>query len=423
MSQESAKKYLYDYNFENEASSMQLQVGVIEGDSEDTDTDTEPAVEEKKQQKKTTSEEVVGQTLTDQDKKGDTRHDDLSSHISTKEDKRKDRRIDNLSGTKEERRRDKRDENASSYDAPAREGKREDNHRRHQKKSKVTSKVKEYSSLETAYHSKGCSDALNRHTNLPDFRISHGSVEEQVQSTSDFAIVENQGAVKHILILGTIGAGKYTIAKNISPDCQSFPSRSSLRQSGIIQRIDDGNRFRFVLVDTGGARMPDDSGAKGLTIGTIATQIKQHLRSGISLILVVVRYDCDAPEDLQVLANIISALFTDEAKQHIALIHNGCETLSKESIPKYIKNFNAGGPSRHLSSLCCKATLATAFPNLREARLEMVEYLKQTIEESKRQLSTLIESCKFLQPYSEILKANNDPSRAFPESKPDCCVM
>jgi len=50
--------------------------------------------------------------------------------------------------------------------------------------------------------------------------------------------------------------------------------------------------------------MPDIYGAKGPRISDIAAQIKQYLKSGISLIMVVVRYECSTHEDFQVLANM-----------------------------------------------------------------------------------------------------------------------
>ena len=244
------------------------------------------------------------------------------------------------------------------------------------------------------------------------------------QLAEDFAFAENQGSVKHILILGTIGSGKYTIARNISTNPRNFPSRRSLRErSGIIQCIDDGNLFKFVLVDTGGARMPDVYGAKGPSIGSIAANIKGYFKSGISLIMVVVRYDCNTPDDFEVLANLINGLFTDGGKKHIALIHNGCEMLSEDNVIQYTEHFNASGPSRQLSSLCRKDTVATGFPSSEESRSEMAGVFKQITEQSKMKLSSLVESCRFLQPYSKILKANNDPSRVFPETKADCCLM
>jgi len=251
------------------------------------------------------------------------------------------------------------------------------------------------------------------------------SDDSQLQSTATATtpFVENKGMVKHVVILGTMGSGKYTIAKILSKGHHSFPSRSSLRESGIIQFI-DVDFFKFVLIDTGGARMPDIYGAKGPRISDIAAQIKEYLKSGISLIMVVVRYECSTHEDFQILANMINALFTDEARQHIALIHTGYETLSKEHRERYMKNFKRNGPSGQLACLCSKATLAVAFPNLQEVKYEMVEYFKQVTEESKKELFTLIKSCKFLQPYNEILRVNDDPSIVFPqESDPNCCVM
>jgi len=58
--------------------------------------------------------------------------------------------------------------------------------------------------------------------------------------------------VKHIVILGTMGSGKYTIAKMLSKGHHSFPLQSSLRESGMIQFI-NADPFKFVLVDTRGA--------------------------------------------------------------------------------------------------------------------------------------------------------------------------
>ena len=427
MSQENERKpeYMYDYNVENKASSTQVQVAtVMDSDAEVTHPRSTFQLDDKmlrdivanlseEELKHAAMSAIATKLKAEEDKRSS---DSFSGHVSTKDDTSRGRQNENLrshDSKKEAKRRDKRDEDVTSHDATAREGKREDKHHGYQKKSKVAGRE---TSQKANYHSKGSVDTFS------DFNKDTGVV-EQHQAVSDFAVAENQGSVKHILILGTIGCGKYTIAKNISSDCRTFPSRSSLRQSGIIQYIDDGDRFKFVLVDTGGARMPDVWGAKGPTIGEIAAQIRQLLKGGISLIIIVVRYDCNTPEDMQVLVNIIKALFTDEATKHIALVHNGCEVLSSENVSQYIKHFKAEGPSRQLSSLCGKAILATAFPNLDEARFEMVEYFEQTIENSKKHLSALIESCKYLQPYSEILKARNEPSRVFPENKPDCSIM
>ena len=424
----------YDLKVTNETSSQCLQMATIKdsGDvhlEEGTASDPDEYFDEKRQKIPTTSKGAACPALTSQGyKRQEDLKDDDDDRVSTREDKRKDRRFENSSD--HAKRRDRRDEHISGYgDRESTESRNgEDKYNKYPRKSKAMGKEREYSSQATSHRSKSRSDTLQfqHDESFLEVGSSSGVIAKQNQGTGDnFAVVENQGTIKHILMLGTIGSGKYTIAKNISSDSQNFPSRSSLRkQSGIIQCIDDGRLFKFVLVDTGGARMPDVWGAKGPTISEIAGKIKHHLKGGISLIMVIVRYDCDTPEDFQVLCNMIDALFTDEAKQHIALVHNGCETLSREGVKHYIKHFNGQGPSGRLASLCGKApALATAFPNLREAKVEMVEYFKQAIQESKIQLSTLIESCKFFEPYSAILKTTNDPSRVFPDSKQDCCVM
>lgn len=420
----------YDRNITNEESPPCLQIATIQHSDvhmeEGTASDPDEYFDENRQNTATTvtSKKAVSLAPTSLEYKQHENSRD-NDGVSTTEDKIKDKRLENSSDhVHSAKRRDKRGEHVSGHGDPAETRKGEDKHNRYQRKSKVVSKERDHSEKTTSHRSKSRSDPIQfqHHGNFPDV---DSRIAVQNQSTGDnFAVVENQGAIKHILMLGTIGSGKYTIAKNISSDSQNFPPRNSLRkQSGIIQCIDDEGLFKFVLVDTGGARMPDVWGAKSPTISEIAAKIKHYLKGGISLIMVIVRYDCDSPEDLQVLANMIDALFTDEAKQHIALVHNGCETLSKEGVKHYIKHFNGEEPSGRLASLCGKAVLATAFPNLQEVRLEMVEYFKQAIEESKKQLSTLIESCRFLQPYSETLKAGNDPSRVFPDNKQDCCVM
>ena len=406
---------LHDYDVKNGA----LQFGLIKYAS--NEGNPKSAAEERKEEKRklkhhrkaTTKEES-----TSEDQEEDEHYESVSArgHMSRKEERGKDKyhkkstseeksSSEDQEGDecksaashvsrKGEKLKEKRREPVSDNDLPAKEYKRKDY--KHQKKSK----------------------AVNKETDK-----DHGST-LSYQPVDDFAFAENQGSVKHIVILGTIGSGKYTIAKNISTNSRNFPSRSSLRESGkIIQYIDDGNRFKFVLVDTGGARMPDVWGAKGPTIGSIAAQIKEYLKGGISLIMVVVRYDCDTLDDIQVLVNMINGLFTSEAKKHIALIHNGCEILSNENVLQYIGQFKADGPSRKLSSLCHKGIVATGFPSLKEVKFEMRKPFEQAIEQSKSILSALVESCKFLQPYSGILKANNDPSGVFPEVKPDCCVM
>ena len=394
--------------------------------------------------------QVTSEKSTRQDKKGYKRCENASDQIPSNKEQRKAKHnkkssseeestsedegdrlgyhgesVDTMSNPKSTKK-EKRKEMPRGHVRGRSDNLREDMQYKHQrnKQLNIEGKEKEHTSHEVAYSREkntrlSGSYAVQRRAN--SLVKSDGGMPDE--TVSNYACAENQGSIKHILILGTIGSGKYTIAKNISKIFCSFPTRNNSRESEIVQCIDDGDRFKFVLVNTGGARMPDVWGTKSPTVGTIAASIKQHLRGGISLIMVVVRYECITPEDLEILVNMINSLFTKEAKEHIALIHSGCEFLSNENVIQYMENFKADGPSGQLSSLCRKCSIATGFPNLHEAKSNMVQHFEQTIEESKRKLSDLVESCRFLQPYSKILKPTDDPSRAFPESKPDCSVM
>ena len=196
---------MYDWSFvdkSGEASSapnMQLAAFIEDPEDvsseEDATSDPDEYFEDKIFQKAVTSQRVVTHARTSQEYKQQEHLSD-NNKFSTKEDKRKDRRLEHLSDhalKKEGKKRDRRDEHVSSYDETKETRKREDKHHKHQRKSKVASNEKEFSSHETPHRSKRHSDALQHQRNLTgvDDNVG-GMVVGHNQSRDDFAVVENQ---------------------------------------------------------------------------------------------------------------------------------------------------------------------------------------------------------------------------------------
>ena len=232
---------------------------------------------------------------------------------------------------------------------------------------------------------------------------------------------------RNILLLGTAGSGKYTIAKNIATeDTDDFPPKYTYKGVGSVYEI-PFNQYKFVFIDTAGIQIDDDSQQiHKLNADTMRKEIAAMLPTGIHLILLVVRNGCCVPDELDALAEIVDTLFTGKTRKYIALIHSACENLNEAAKISHMKDFAASsGPSGRLSSMCGNTTLAVGFPNLVEASEAYTHLYKKTIHQSIEDLRNLCKSNSTLQQTSNIFtqKKLSDRVHSLLFSSIKCPVM
>ena len=226
-----------------------------------------------------------------------------------------------------------------------------------------------------------------------------------VASSTWFQPAKRVGTVQNILILGTARAGKYTIAKHIATDLdsQDFPTQDSEKGIGVVHRY-NYNEYNFVIIDTGGAHTISDPYVKhSIDCTTIKKDIEKYLADGINLILIVVRKDCCATEELADLNKIIENLFTKSSREYIALVHSGCENFEDDECKKYIETFRRDvGPAGKLSSYCRKGVCAVGFPDLKEIRKNYLQLYQESISISKIKIRRLVNDSKTIQPHVQL---------------------
>ena len=250
--------------------------------------------------------------------------------------------------------------------------------------------------------------------NMPHMRDSSDGVSK--------VHAENVGSQRNILILGTARAGKYTVAKHIATDSKEFPAQDSVIGMGEIHSYEYG-KFKFVTVDTAGAHNRDN---EHLSLNSIRTKIESYLQHGVNLILIVVRMDCSSSEELASLANIVENLFCPVARQHIALVHTGCENLEHNDRQAYIDEFKRSyGAANKLSSLCNKGLYAVGFPELDKTDERYLKLYKDSVINGERELRELTEGSKTIKPYVTLLKTGkfHESSQGCTNYNPNCSLM
>jgi len=275
-------------------------------------------------------------------------------------------------------------------------------------------------------YSDSTQNAIGRDSYLAENEMLHKTEAYARQKISQGAHAVSQGSVKNILILGTAGAGKHTIAKNLSTCDEGYSytnNRDKSRGIGQVQCLEIWPN-RFVLIDTAGPQFDQ----KAIPNANLTKQhIESYLKEGISLIIVVVRKDCGLPEEFSGLALIIESLFSVEARSYIALVHTGCELLEKDQRNQYIKDFEtASGPANRLSSLCKCGTIAVGFPDIYNCTPNYLELFHNSISDSRKALKMLVKKkAKYIQCHSDIFKKKlSERMQLFQSSGvPDCTLM
>lgn len=204
----------------------------------------------------------------------------------------------------------------------------------------------------------------------------------------------------NILLLGTSGAGKYTIAKHIADD-DNFPDKRV--HKGVYHITSRG--YKFVLIDTAGAQLDPLQSDKRIIGKLIRKEVQDTFSNIVHLIVIVVRKDCYIMEEVDSLAYIVETLFTKESRQNIALIHSGCEDLQNVQREAYINKFSTNdGPAGKLSSLCEKKTLAVGFPNIEETAENYIYLHRQSIRRGNDDLKSMCVSLEDPPQYSNLFQ-------------------
>lgn len=159
-------------------------------------------------------------------------------------------------------------------------------------------------------------------------------------------IMATESPVKNVLILGTAGSGKLTIAENILENIEQEQHiegcdnhtwvRKDARitsRSGTLK----GEACNFFLVDTAG---PEHHLNHQTIYTSTLDYLNKHAQGGLSLIILLVRQGCCTPPDLTKLAKIVEKFFTEKSKSITVLIHSGCDGFNEEAKKTILKSLN-----------------------------------------------------------------------------------
>ena len=224
---------------------------------------------------------------------------------------------------------------------------------------------------------------------------------------------------KNILILGTIGAGKSTIANNIS-DYIVFPSQTCSMMSNSRAPSIRGDKYisyklnieyGFLLIDTFGAFNPrefDTSQQK------LQENFSKYLPGGPHLVIMVIRRGSSSPDELKVLNYIIQKRFTQAVNKSFTLIITAYEGVGKSKVAEKLKTFQETNEST--TSLCQYALQGQGFHPVSFPDLDDIDdhhqkkTYKSKIAASKQLLIELVERSKtqllFTEMFREVGKKN-----------------
>ena len=242
-----------------------------------------------------------------------------------------------------------------------------------------------------------------------------------------------KSSVKNILILGTVGAGKFTLVKNILDHMYMEQEqrtegenhtwvRKDARITQCSGTLEDTN-CTFFLVDTA------DPGHRQ-NYQAIYTRALEYLhkfaQDGLSMIILLVRQGCCTPPDLEKLDKIVENFFTEKSKSITTLIHSGCDGFSEEAKEKYIESFEKSGGevTRKLAEYSCNKALCISFPNIGDGIDPfLVECYKASIKESKETLTNLILGSSEPIAIENLLKVKSEGESFFKLFKQFCICL
>lgn len=219
---------------------------------------------------------------------------------------------------------------------------------------------------------------------------------------------------RNILILGTIGAGKATLANNIADEVV-FSSETDIRSStrepdirgGVSQYTDENLNYGFVLVDIFGPFNPDTHDTSG---ERLKQYFNEYIPEGVSLIILVIRKGASSPEEIENLKFIVSKRFHKNAKNHTALVFTACEGLGESKTKDFLQKFGDDNSSaKDLIDYVSvegggKGVYFVSFPPSHDVDESYSEAYKQKSDKSKAIMKNLVLECRQHIHFNEVFK-------------------
>lgn len=285
--------------------------------------------------------------------------------------------------------------------------------------SSVYSEIKSQCSAETAtvpnlQKSNGDDNVTTKTTVEAVCNITYDSMKPKI-AHSKFRL--------NILILGTIGSGKATLANKIANEDIFKPKDDITRRPEIRPGRSEFSNFSFLLIDTFGVFHVKDH-QNLYSYHNFQQIFEENMRDGVNLIIVTIRKGCSSPEEIKVLNYIITERFSKSVVEHVALIITACEEVGYTKKDEFLKNLRmTTEDTKYLFdyALRQKGVHITAFPNIDEVDDDDSKAsFKKKIEVSEEGLKQLLKNCKTQLFFKEIfgdLKEKEEKNWIFLPSK------
>ena len=236
---------------------------------------------------------------------------------------------------------------------------------------------------------------------------------------------------KNILILGTVGAGKATLANKIA-DKETFSSQSNSMSSNArkpdirsekLKNATECFDHNFLLIDIFGPFQNYN-----ITCERLKAEFDRNFIGGVNLIILAVRKDSSSTEEIEVLNYIINKRFSELAKKCIALVFTACEGLGSSKREEFAKKFKFNNPnarSVYDYAIQGKGVFFVGFPPLDDVDESFSAMYKEMAKNSQADMEKLVSGCRtqlhFLEVFLGVKKGkaswNLLPQR---ESNPVC---
>ena len=208
-------------------------------------------------------------------------------------------------------------------------------------------------------------------------------------------------AYRSIVLVGTKGAGKATIANSLLQE-KVFPVGNVLRkkekwlnQSTVVR---DNINFVFHMVES----IPDEK-----------TLLESNLPNDISLVVFVFRYGCFTDEERKLFESIVGC-FNENLSQLSALVITGCDDLSEESKVEFKKSLGEHWEIGKLlaASSMTKGTYCVTLPDSEKLSAKNADVYKDDIQHSHKEMQELLANCTTTWSLEKLIKSADQISDA-----------
>ena len=231
----------------------------------------------------------------------------------------------------------------------------------------------------------------------------------------------------NILILGTIGSGKATLANKLSKEFIITPSDNLQRQTKISYVQSKSGNLKFLLIDTFGPFQVYDF-RKLYSYENMQQELKKHMHDGINMIIFTIKYGCSSPEEIKVFNYIVHQRFAKGARELFTLVITASEGIGFAKRKNVLEKLQqATEDTKKFFSYFSKRTIFTAFPNIEEIKDDNKKFFQNKIEKSEKELAQLLEDCKnqsYLNIFPDITEKEKEKWSFLPskEIDPNCFI-